>query len=257
MLRYMGGRFPPDTAAMPPPVPSPRPARLLIVEDDPVSRATLAAYMQREGYDVTEAESGEAMEAHLATRHVDLVLLDITLPGRDGLTLLRELRARDEALGIIMVTAKTDTVDRVVGLELGADDYVAKPYERRELLARVRNVLRRLMVAARARDSRTVYAFEGWVLDTARRQLVGPDGVKVHTTSGEFDLLAVMVANPQRVLTRDRLLDAVAQRSWSPSDRSIDVLIARLRRKFGDDPAAPRFLITVRNAGYVFAPEVS
>lgn len=235
----------------------PCPARLLIVEDDPVSRATLAAYMEQEGYDVAEADGGEAMEAHLAHRHVDLVLLDITLPGRDGLTLLRELRARDDALGIIMVTAKTDTVDRVVGLEMGADDYIAKPYERRELLARVRNVLRRLMVAARARDDRTVYAFEGWLLDTARRQLTAPDGRTVHTTSGEFDLLAFMVANAQRVMSRDRLLDAVAQRSWSPSDRSVDVLIGRLRRKFGDDPTAPRFLITVRNAGYVFAPEVS
>jgi two-component system torCAD operon response regulator TorR len=237
--------------------PSVRPARLLIVEDDPVSRATLAAYMEREGYDVAECDGGEAMEAHLARRHIDLVLLDITLPGRDGLTLLRDLRTRTDSLGIILVTAKTDTVDRVVGLELGADDYVTKPYERRELLARVRNVLRRLRLAARADDGRTVFSFEGWILDTARRQLTGPDGTKVHTTSGEFDLLALLVGNAQRVLGRDRLLDAVAQRSWSPSDRSIDVLIARLRRKLGDDPAAPRFLITVRNAGYVFAPEVS
>ncbi|MGC2857500.1 response regulator [Novispirillum sp. DQ9] len=242
---------------MPDPASSATPARLLIVEDDPVSRATLAAYMQREGYDVAEVDSGEAMEAHLARRHVDLVLLDITLPGRDGLTLLRETRARSDTLGIILVTAKTDTVDRVVGLELGADDYVTKPYERRELLARVRNVLRRLLVAARADDGRTIYSFDGWMLDTARRCLTAPNGEKVHTTSAEFDLLAVMVANPQRVMGRERLLDCVAQRSWSPSDRSVDVLIARLRRKLGDDPAAPRFLITVRNAGYVFASEVS
>lgn len=236
---------------------SARTARLLIVEDDPVSRATLSAYLQGEGYDTTECDDGDAMDAHLARRHVDLVLLDITLPGRDGLTLLRDLRSRSDSLGIIMVTAKTDPVDRVVGLEMGADDYITKPYERRELLARVRNVLRRLMVATRADERRTVFAFEGWLLDTARRQLTAPDGTKVHTTSGEFDLLALLVANAQRVLGRDRLLDAVAQRSWSPSDRSIDVLVARLRRKLGDDPAAPRFLITVRNAGYVFAPEVS
>ncbi|MFA7430521.1 MAG: response regulator transcription factor [Rhodospirillaceae bacterium] len=237
--------------------PHARASRLLIVEDDAVCRTLLAEYMKREGYDVAECDTGDAMDAHLARRHVDLVLLDITLPGRDGLTLLRELRARTDSLGIILVTAKSDTVDRVVGLELGADDYVTKPYEGRELLARVRNVLRRVMVAARNDETRTLFSFDGWMLDTARRQLTGPDGTKVHTTSGEFDLLALMVSNAQRVLGRDRLLDAVAQRSWSPSDRSIDVLIARLRRKLGDDPAAPRFLITVRNAGYVFAPDVS
>lgn len=236
---------------------SPRPARLLIVEDDPVSRAMLAAYMEREGYDVAECESGEQMDMHLARRHVDLILLDISLPGPDGLTLLREVRARSDALGVILVTAKTDTVDRVVGLELGADDYITKPYERRELLARVRNVLRRLMVATRADDSRTVFSFDGWILDTARRQLTNPAGAKVHVTAGEFDLLALMVRNAQRVMSRDRLLDGVAQRSWSPSDRSVDVLVARLRRKLGDDPAAPHFLITVRNVGYVFAADVS
>lgn len=227
--------------------------RILIVEDDDASRAMLTAYLGREGYRVSEAASGAAMDFALTQHTFDLVLLDLTLPDRDGLTILRTMRNRSESIGIILVTAKSDAVDRVVGLELGADDYVTKPYNQRELLARVKNLLRRvLMIPKQDLDRRSQYRFDGWTLDVPKRRLTDPDGNDVITTTGEFDLLTALVSNAQRVMSRDRLLDAVASREWSPSDRSIDVLIGRLRKKLGDDSATPRFLITVRNAGYVF-----
>lgn len=241
-----------------PPVP-----RVLIVEDDPASRATLGAYLAQEAYDVAACGCGDEMDEAMARRRFDLMLLDISLPGRDGLTLLREIRTRPDPvrdMGVVMVTARCDTVDRVVGLELGADDYVTKPYERRELLARVKNVLRRVAISTRgglAAAERSCYRFEGWSLDLARRRLCDPQGADVPLTTGEFDLLAVLATNAERVMSRDRLLDAVAAREWTPSDRSVDVLIGRLRKKLGDDPKTPRFLITVRNAGYVFAAPVS
>lgn len=228
---------------------------ILIVEDEQVSRAVLAAYLKKEGYQVSEAANGDEMDRHLARRRFDLILLDINLPGRDGLSLLRALRAKSET-GIILVTAKSDAVDRVVGLELGADDYVVKPYEQRELLARVKNILRRAARADTGRDDRATYHFDGWRLDSGRRLLTDPEGVNVPLTTGEFNLLATLAAQPQRVFTRDRLLDAVSNREWSPSDRSIDVLIGRLRKKIEVDPAQPRLLVTVRNVGYVFTPEV-
>ncbi|GAA0602190.1 response regulator [Caenispirillum bisanense] len=228
---------------------------ILIVEDEQVSRAVLAAYLNREGYRVAEAANGDEMDRQLARRRFDLVLLDINLPGRDGLSLLRALRAQSD-MGIVLVTAKSDAVDRVVGLELGADDYVVKPYEQRELLARVKNILRRTQRAAANRDDRATYDFDGWRLDTGRRLLTDPEGVNVPLTTGEFNLLATLAAQPQRVFTRDRLLDAVSNREWSPADRSIDVLIGRLRKKIEHDPAQPRLLVTVRNVGYVFTPDV-
>ncbi|MCA1940631.1 MAG: response regulator [Caenispirillum bisanense] len=229
---------------------------ILIVEDEQVSRAVLAAYLNREGYQVSEAANGDDMDRQLARRRFDLVLLDINLPGRDGLSLLRTLRAKSD-MGIILVTAKSDAVDRVVGLELGADDYVVKPYEQRELLARVKNILRRAVRTDAARDERATYHFDGWRLDTGRRLLTDPSGINVPLTTGEFNLLATLAAQPQRVFTRDRLLDAVSNREWSPSDRSIDVLIGRLRKKLEQDAAQPRLLVTVRNVGYVFTPEVT
>lgn len=230
-------------------------SHILIVEDEEVSRAVLSAYLGREGYHITEAADGDEMDAAMARRRFDLVLLDINLPGRDGLSLLRELRARSE-MGIILVTAKSDAVDRVVGLELGADDYVVKPYEQRELLARVKNILRRVTRAARNDDDTLpVHHFEGWRLDVGRRLLVDPQGRDVPLTTGEFNLLATLVGQPQRVFSRDRLLDAVSSREWSPSDRSIDVLIGRLRKKIERDPRQPRLLVSVRNVGYVFTAE--
>lgn len=204
---------------------------------------------------MTEAANGDEMEQALTRRRYDLVLLDINLPGRDGLSLMRELRTRSE-MGIILVTAKSDAVDRVVGLELGADDYIVKPYEQRELLARVKNILRRLARAAAHDDGGTALRFEGWTLDTARRSLTDPAGTTVPLTTGEFNLLETMARQPQRVLSRDRLLDAISNREWSPSDRSVDVLIGRLRKKIEPDPAQPRLLVTVRNVGYVFTPDV-
>jgi two-component system torCAD operon response regulator TorR len=228
---------------------------ILIVEDEQVSRAVLAAYLNKEGYKVTEAANGDEMDQALARRRYDLILLDINLPGRDGLSLLRALRARSD-LGIILVTAKSDAVDRVVGLELGADDYVVKPYEQRELLARVKNILRRTTRSHDDPDMRSHHCFEGWTLHTGRRQLTDPNGAAVPLTTGEFNLLAVLVGQPQRVFSRDRLLDAVSNREWAPSDRSVDVLIGRLRKKIEADPTQPRLLVTVRNVGYVFTPDV-
>ncbi|WP_404381085.1 response regulator [Caenispirillum salinarum] len=234
----------------------PETQQILIVEDEQVSRAVLAAYLKKEGYTVIEAANGDEMDDALERRRFDLVLLDINLPGRDGLSLLRGLRAGPD-LGIILVTAKSDAVDRVVGLELGADDYVVKPYEQRELLARVKNILRRLSRSARDDSARTTHRFDGWTLDTGRRLLTDPAGAMVPLTTGEFNLLAALVRQPQRVFSRDRLLDAVSNREWSPSDRSVDVLIGRLRKKIETDPAQPRLLVTVRNVGYVFTPDVA
>jgi len=234
-----------------------RPARVVVVEDDAASRGMLSTYLAQEGYDVTACADAAALDRALARQPHDLALLDIHLPDRDGLSILKELRARGghgARMGIVLVTARTDTVDRVVGLELGADDYVTKPYEQRELLARVRSVLRRVMLADTMAVAPTVgaFRFDDWTLDLPTRRLVGRDG-PVALTTGEFDLLAALVGNAPRVMSRDQLLDAVAGREWTPSDRSVDVLIGRLRKKLDDPPAAPRYLVTVRNVGYVFA----
>lgn len=232
--------------------------RILVVEDDEANRAILSAYLDREGYRITQAASGAALDIALNQHCFDLVLLDLTLPDRDGLTILRNLRKTSETIGIILVTAKADTIDRVVGLELGADDYITKPYEQRELLARVKNLLRRvLMTPPTLTQRRDIYSFEGWTLDIPKRRLTNPDGHDIATTTGEYDLLTALVSNAPRVMSRDRLLESVANREWSPSDRSVDVLVGRLRKKLNDDPACPRLLITVRNAGYVFSDSVT
>ena len=227
-------------------------AHIVIVEDDPVTRAKLAAYFSAVGYRVSEAEDGDGMREILDHHPADLLMIDIQLPGEDGLQLTREQRARSE-VGIILVTGRTDTVDRIVGLELGADDYVTKPFDQRELLARVKNLLRRVRLAGEPSETRTIRKFLGWTLDLGSRTLRDGAGEFVDLTRAEFKALALLAANPGKVLSRDRLLHEMAHRDWDPSDRTVDVVVRRLRRKLGDDSRHPRIIVTSHGEGYFFA----
>jgi two-component system phosphate regulon response regulator OmpR len=235
-------------------------ARVLVVDDDPSIRAMLREYLQGHGYAVAEAGSGAQMRQCIESDLPDVVLLDIRLPGEDGLTLAKFLRERYD-VGIIMVTASGDVIDRVVGLEVGADDYLPKPFDPRELLARVKSVLRRIQAKpgadapAAAVASPTRQRFGRCELDVDSRRLFDAGGIEVAMTAMEFDLLRVFLANPNRVLSRDQLLMHTRNREWEPFDRSIDIRIGRLRRKVEPDPAGePRCIRTVRNAGYMYVP---
>lgn len=229
---------------------------IIVVDDEADVRETFGEYLSLRGYEVSLAESGAALRACVERKPADLVLLDLNLPGEDGLTLARYLREETDA-AIIMVTAADEAVDRVIGLELGADDYVGKPCDLRELAARVKSVLRRsgrpepVKVAGGA--TRRV-AFGSFVLDVDGHELYASDGSLVELTTMEFDLLAAFVGHPNRVLTRDQLLDMAHHRRWDPFDRSIDIRIARLRRKIERDPQKPEIIKTVRGAGYIFIP---
>ncbi len=225
---------------------------ILIVEDDPVDRETLAAYLRRDGHRVSEAEDGAAMRSVFSRGDVDVVMLDINLPNEDGLSLLRELRRQSE-VGVMMVTGRQDVIDRIVALELGADDYVTKPYNMRELLPRAKNLARRVAAARANAPDEPKKSFDGWTLDIPHRTLTSPHGKDVRLTRAEFELLATFVASRGRVLTRDSLIDHVSGRDRDPLDRTIDVLVGRLRRKIEEDPANPRRIITVHGVGYVFA----
>lgn len=234
-------------------------ARVLIVDDDPVIRELLASYLQRDGYEVLCAETAEQAEACLQEQPVELVMLDIRLPGKDGLTLTRELRVRSE-VGIILITGRDDEIDRIVGLECGADDYLAKPFNPRELMSRAKNLIRRVrhaQVAGPAEEGRQLRQFADWTLDLDRRRLLGADGRESLLTHGEFQLLSVFLRNSGHTLSRDQLMDQIRNREWLPNDRSIDVLVGRLRRKLQDDPADPRLIITIHGAGYLFSAPVS
>ena len=239
-----------------------RPDRVLVVDDDPSVSEMLVEYLSGHRYDVRSAGSGTAMREEIERDLPDIVLLDIRLPGEDGLTLARYLRERYD-VGIIMVTASGDVIDRVVGLEVGADDYIAKPFDPRELLARVKSVLRRMQAkpqgeapAPAAADStvKRVRVGRCW-LELEPRRLFEDSGDEVAMTAMEYDLLRVFVSNPNRVLSRDQLLMHTRNREWEPFDRSIDIRIGRLRRKVERDPAGePKTIRTVRNAGYMFVP---
>ncbi|WP_431858526.1 response regulator [Azospirillum sp.] len=230
-------------------------ATLAIVDDDAVTRETLNAYLSEEGFDVLQAGSAEDLKALLETRRIDLLLLDIRLPRQDGLTLTRELRAASD-IGIILVSSRGDKLDRIIGLEMGADDYIAKPFEPREVLARVRNLLRRLDAPAQGREDRR-RSFEGWTLYIDRMQLVDPTGAAVRLTGAEFELLSTFVSNAGRVLSRDYLLTVTTRRKTEASDRTIDSLVRRLRQVVEADPKAPRLIITVHGSGYLFAGDVA
>jgi len=227
--------------------------RVLVVDDDPAIREMLAGYLGDHGYEVTLAANGAALRAEMERARPAIVLLDIGLPGEDGLTLARFLRERYE-VGIIMVTGASDVVDRVAGLEVGADDYIAKPFDPRELRARLKSVLRRL----EKKDSTKPQGRVGigtCFLDLKSRALSDARGRDVPITSMEFDLLKTLVEHPNQVLTRDQLLSMTRNREWEPYDRSIDIRITRLRRKLQDDPARPRVIKTVRGAGYMYVPK--
>jgi two-component system phosphate regulon response regulator OmpR len=232
--------------------------RILLVDDDPRLVRLLAQYLGREGYRVATAANGREMREQMADSQPDLVLLDLGLPGEDGLALTREIRVRS-AIPIIILTGKAHTVDKVVGLELGADDYVTKPFDERELLARVRSVLRRAQAGGEASAPALgrVAQFCGWQLDLTAQELTSPEGERVHLTSHEYQLLEAFVTRPHRVLSRDTLMDLVAGRDWSPMDRSIDVLIAKLRKKIERTPEQPSLIKTIRGAGYKFTGQVS
>lgn len=230
--------------------------RLLVVEDEAVSREKLAGYLAAEGFDIVTAEDGTAMRKLMRDYAVDLVLLDINLPGESGLTLARELRAKSD-IGIILVTGRADEIDRIVGLEIGADDYVTKPYNTRELLVRVRNLLRRTAGVARPAAEASVFRFEGWSFAPERRRLEAPTGELVKLTRAEYELLSALVGRPGVVLSRDHLMDQINHRIWAPNDRSIDVLVGRLRRKLEPNPRSPTIIVTAHGEGYVFTAEVT
>lgn len=231
---------------------------IAVVEDDPEIRTLVAGLLTREGFEAAPCGGGEDLDRLMARRRVDLVILDLMMPGEDGLSICRRLQVAPRGPPVLMVTAKGDDLDRIIGLELGADDYLPKPFNPRELLARVRAILRRTRDAHRPAATRPAetYRFEGWTLDAGSRRLEAPDGRPVELTGGEYDLLMVFLSHAQRVLNRDQLLDWTRGRSSTPYDRAIDVQLSRLRRKLGENPRTPSFIRTVRGGGYLFAPRV-
>ncbi len=234
-------------------------ANILIVDDDPRICHLLSKYLSREGYPVKTASDGADMHRHMAVEMPDLLILDLTLPDGDGLSLAREMRAQSD-IPIIMLTGKSDPIDKVVGLELGADDYVTKPFDNRELLARIRSVLRRASnnhsSATPPTSNHKTACFEGWRLDLTSQELYSAKEERVHLTSYEYKLLAGFVARPNHALSRNQILELITDRDWTPYDRSIDVLIGKLRKKIEEDPRHPHLIKTVRGTGYKFTTKV-
>lgn len=231
------------------------PDHVLVVDDDQEIRSLLARFLHKHGFRVTTAQSGGEMWSALAANEVDLIILDVMLPGEDGLTLCRKLRETSQ-IPIIMLTAMGDETDRIIGLEIGADDYLPKPFNPRELLARAKAVLRRAAGAQGADTARNTLKFASWRLDLVRRELISPEGAITELTGGEYDLLLAFLEHPNRVLSRDQLLDLARGRTASSFDRSIDVQVSRLRRKLEGDPHRQTIIKTVRGAGYIFVPKV-
>jgi two-component system OmpR family response regulator len=231
---------------------------ILIVDDHREIRDLVSRALAKEGFRVSTAADGKTMRKVLADAHVDLIVLDLMLPGEDGLSICRSLRAESD-VPIIMLTAKGDEVDRVIGLEMGADDYLPKPFGSRELVARIRAVLRRPRShePAADKDKPRRYQFERWMFDVDRRELTGDDGVAVALSTGEFDLLLALVEHPQRTLSRDQLLDLARHRAANAFDRSVDTQVSRLRKKIERDPGDPKLIKTVWGGGYIFTPDVS
>ncbi len=242
------------------------PSHILVVDDDREIRTLLSRYLAGQGYLTAVAADGREMREVLAARAIDLIVLDLMLPGEDGLALCRWIRAHSN-VPVVMLTARGEDIDRIVGLEMGADDYLAKPFNPRELVARIHAVLRRTgrasdwnaggaERAAAADHQGERLTFAGWILDVGARRLTAPDGTLVPLSAGEFGLLAAFVSHPQRVLSRDRLLDLARGREAQPFDRSVDVQVGRLRRKIEQNPSEPQLIITVRGGGYMFAPPI-
>jgi two-component system OmpR family response regulator len=228
---------------------------ILVVDDDPKVRTLLRRCLEGEGFTVSEAKGGKEMQACLARMPVSLITLDLGLGSENGLDLAREVR-RAHSVPIIMLTGRGDAIDRIVGLEVGADDYLAKPFELRELVARIRAVLRRSAANPGSAIAGQRYAFEGWVLDIGRRSLTDQTGKDHELTTGEFNLLEAFVKRPNRPLSRDEIMDLLKGQDWSPMDRSIDNLVARVRKKIESDPDHPTLIKTVRGIGYAFTADV-
>ena len=232
-------------------------ASILVVDDDPDLRRLNGHFLGEHGYNVRTAESVGGMRQAMTERRADLVILDVMMPGEDGLSAARQLASERSAPAVIMLSALGDDTDRIIGLEVGADDYLAKPCNPRELLARVRALLRRSQLQAELSDHRgNVYEFAGWRLDVMRRDLRDPTGVFIHLSDGEFSLLRTFVEHPQRVLSRDQLLDMVRGRDTEVYDRAIDSQISRLRRKI-NERVHTEMIRTVRNEGYMLLPNVA
>lgn len=234
---------------------------VLIVDDDRGIRELLADYLEKNGTRVSVAANGREMRAVLADGAPDLIVLDLMLPGDDGLVLCRELRAgKFRAVPVLMLTARSEETDRIVGLEMGADDYLAKPFAVRELLARIKSVLRRtrmLPPGMQVTETAEILGFGEWQLDTTARHLLDTDGTQVALSGAEYRLLRVLLDHPQRVLTRDQLLNLTQGRQADAFDRSIDLLISRLRQRLRDGAREPRYIKTLRNEGYVFCSAVT
>jgi two-component system OmpR family response regulator len=231
---------------------------VLIVDDDREIRDLLSRFLTSNGCRVSVARDEREMRKAMAEAAIDLIVLDVMMPGKDGFTACRELRATSN-VPLIMLTAVGEDTDRIVGLELGADDYMQKPFNPRELLARMRALLRRAAASPRRAEGNgdgKKLQFSGWTLDVGRRQLLSPEGTMVTLSTGEFDLLLAFLEHPQRILTRDQLLDLARGRSPVPFDRSIDVQVSRLRRKIEADPRSPKIIATVRGDGYMLASPV-
>ena len=231
------------------------PVRILLVDDEAELREPLAEYLVRQGFLVQQAASGAEARALLSQAGVDLVLLDIMMPREDGLSLCRHL-IETRHLPVIFLTARGEATDRIVGLEIGADDYVVKPFEPRELVARIRSVLRRASRSAAPAEEDALYAFDGWRLDPLKQRLTDPEGAIVAISSAEFRLLTAFLDHPRQVLDRDRLLDMVQGREAHLFDRAVDNQVSRLRRKIEADNGEPRLIQTVRGGGYRFAADV-
>lgn len=233
-------------------------SRLLLVDDDVEICELLSDLLRKYGYAVLTAGDGKQMFHLLAENTVDLIVLDVMLPGEDGLSLCRKLRSLS-SLPIIMLTANSEETDRIIGLEMGADDYMAKPFNPRELVARIKAVLRRShdnTQIIKNQQEAEQYEFAGWKMETASRRLMAPDGIEIILSAGEYALLNIFITRPRRVLSRDQLLELLHNRSYGPFDRSVDIQVSRLRQKLGDDPKNPHIIKTVRGGGYLFAPLV-
>lgn len=229
--------------------------RILVVDDDQELCELLSSYLGKQGFAVETAGDGNSMDLVLERFQPDLLILDLMLPGRDGLTLCRDLRARSR-LPILMLTAHGDEVDRIVGLEMGADDYLPKPFNPRELLARIKSILRRAEGGSSCERTARSLHFSGWTLDLSARNLIGADGAVVSLSAGEYRVLRLLLEIPNDVASRDQLMDALSGRESAPTDRTIDVMISRLRRRLNDDARDPQLLRTIRSEGYMLATEV-
>ncbi len=229
---------------------------ILVVEDEPITRDQLVSYFEDEGFKVTSTGSGDEVLPIVMDSDVILVLLDIKLPGKDGLTLTREIRTQSD-IGIILVTSKQEQIDRILGLESGADDYVTKPFDPRELLSRARNLIRRVHIQQKQRRKNHIRSFEGWQLDLNKRELTSPEGSQTTLSAGEYQLLLAFMEQAGEVMNRDQLMNRIRNREWFPDDRYIDVLVGQLRKKLGERAANAKIIATIHGTGYLFTPEVA